>query len=60
MSQVSYGTITVSDITDITDVYLEYGLALDNANVDNNYAFDQLGERGWSTDYPNWQSGYQI
>lgn len=60
MSQVSYGTITVSDITDITDVYLEYGLALDNANVDNNYAFDQLGERGWSTDYPNWQSGYQV
>ena len=60
MSQVSYGTITVSDITDITDVFLEYGLALNNANVDNNYAFDQLGERGWSTTYPDWQSGYQI
>lgn len=60
MGQVSYGTITVSDITDITDVYLEYGLAVDSATVDNNYAFNQTGERGWLTTYPNWQSGYQI
>lgn len=29
MAQVSYGTITVSDLTDITDVYLQYCMAAD-------------------------------
>lgn len=60
MAQVSYGTITVSDLTDITDVYLEYGLAVNNAEVDNDYTFNQSGERGWLTTYPTWTSGYQI
>lgn len=47
MSQVSHGTITVSDLTDITDVFLQYGLALDNAAVDNSYPFDGINEIGW-------------
>lgn len=47
MSQVSYGTITITDTTDITDVFLQYGLALSNALVDNTYTFSENGERGW-------------
>lgn len=57
---ISYGSITVTDITDITDVYLQYGLALANATVTNSYAFNGTGEVGWSTTYPTWVSGYQI
>lgn len=60
MSQISHGTITVTDITDIIDVYLQYGLALANATVTNSYAFNGTGEVGWSTTYPTWVSGYQI
>lgn len=60
MAQVSYGTITINDITDISDVYLEYGLAVANASVDNTYPFDRLGEISWDTTYPTWQPGYQI
>lgn len=60
MAQISYGTITVTDITDITDVYLQYALAIDSATVTNNYPFSQTGERGWNTTVPTWQSGYQI
>lgn len=57
---ISYGSITVTDITDITDVYLQYGLALANATVTNSYAFNGTGEVGWNTTYPTWVSGYQI
>ena len=60
MAQVSYGTITINDITDISDVYLEYGLAISGANVTNEYPFNSLGEVSWNTIYPTWQSGYQI
>ena len=60
MAQVSYGTITINDITDIADVYLEYALAISSANVTNNYTFNSLGEISWSTTYPTWSPGYQI
>ena len=57
---ISYGSITVTDITDITDVYLQYGLALAGANVTNAYPFNGTGEVSWSTTYPTWVSGYQV
>ena len=41
-------------------IYLQYGLALANATVTNSYSFSGIGEVGWSTTYPTWQSGYQI
>lgn len=47
MATVSYGTITITDLTDITDVFLQYGLALDNAVVDNSYPFNGINEIGW-------------
>lgn len=49
MAQISYGTITVSDLTDITDVFLQYAKAVDSVTVTNNYAFSQTGEIGWYT-----------
>lgn len=57
---ISYGSITISDLTDISDVYLQYALAESGANVDNKYPFNKTGERGWLVTYPDWQSGYQI
>lgn len=47
MSQVSYGTITISDLTDITNVFLQYGLALSDVTVTNSYSFNETGEVGW-------------
>ena len=47
MATVSYGTITVTDLTDITDVFLQYGLALSDATVTNSYSFNETGEIGW-------------
>ena len=49
MAQVSYGTITVSDLTDITDVFLQYAKAIDSVTITNDYAFSQTGEIGWYT-----------
>lgn len=63
MATVSYGTITITDLTDITDVYLEYCMA---ANSYTTAAAIQAKttwtspERDWSVVYPTWQAGYQI
>ena len=54
------GHLTITDLTDITNVYLEYCLALVNATVTNSYTFSGSGEIGWNTTYPTWVSGYQI
>ena len=54
------GHLTITDLTDITDVYLQYGLALANATVTNSYTFSGTGEVSWSTTYPTWVSGYQV
>ena len=56
MSQVSYGTITINDLTDITDVYLEYALVSDTITR----AEDIPSSTQWSTTYPTWVSGQQI
>ena len=56
MAQVSYGTITVSDLTDITDVYLEYAKVVDTVV---RYQ-DIPSTTEWSEIYPEWESGYQI
>lgn len=56
MAQVSYGTITVSDLTDITDVYLEYAKVVDTVI---RYQ-DIPSTTEWSKTYPEWESGYQI
>ena len=56
MSQVSYGTITINDLTDITDVYLEYALVSDTITR----AEDIPSSTQWSTTYPTWVSGKQI
>lgn len=57
---ISYGSITISDLTDISDVHLQYALAESGANVNNEYPFNKTGERGWLVTYPDWQPGYQI
>lgn len=41
MAQVSYGTITINDITDITDTYLQYCMVADNVTVNN------ISESSW-------------
>ena len=56
MSQVSYGTITINDLTDITDVYLEYALVSDTITR----AEDIPSSTQWNTTYPTWVSGQQI
>jgi len=62
MATVSYGTITVTDLTDITDVYLEYCMAeagLTASQVEAKTTWTS-SEREWDTIYPSWQSGYEI
>lgn len=60
---ISYGSITISDITDITDVYLEYCMAADTyktaESIESKTTWTDP-ERDWSPIYPDWQSGYQI
>lgn len=56
MAQVSYGSITVSDLTDITDVYLEYAKIVDTIKRDQDIPNDTI----WDKTYPKWESGYQI
>ena len=62
----AYGSITVSGLTDIADIYFEYALAVSSANVTNDYPFTQVGELGWTVNGesrkipPTWQSGYKI
>ena len=64
MAQISYGSITVSDVTDIEDVYFEYALAKSDASETSikagTYTFSQAGERDWSITYPTWTTGYQV
>lgn len=63
MAQTSNGSITITDLTDITDVYLEYCMAADSITTAAAIAAKTTWtspERGWSTEYPTWQSGYQI
>ena len=62
MATVSYGTITVTDITDIADVYLEYcmtvaGLSATEVKRKTTWTSPEIT---WSTTYPQWQSGYEI
>lgn len=62
MATVSYGTITVTDLTDITDVYLEYcmaeaGLTASQVEAKTTWVSPEVE---WSTTYPTWQSGYEI
>ena len=58
----AYGSITVSGLTDIADIYFEYALAVDSANVTNSYPFNQTGELGWTINGesrkipPTWES----
>lgn len=54
------GHLTITDLTDVADVYFEYALALKNALVTNEYTFNETGEIGWSKAYPTWNPGYQI
>ena len=63
---IAYGSLTVSGLTDIADIYFEYALAVSNANVTNSYTFSQAGELGWTVDGtsritpPTWVSGYRV
>ena len=50
MAQVSYGTITVSDLTDITDVYLQYCMAADTYTT----AAAIEAKTTWITPEVNW------
>lgn len=62
----AYGSITISGLTDIADIYFEYSLAIDSANVTNSYPFNQAGELGWTINGesrkipPTWVSGYKV
>jgi hypothetical protein len=62
MATVSYGTITITDLTDITDVYLEYCMVEAGrtaSEVEAKITWT-APEREWGTTYPTWQSGYEI
>lgn len=63
MTQTSNGSITITDLTDITDVYLQYCMAADSITTAAAIIAKTTWtppEREWSTEYPTWQSGYQI
>lgn len=62
MAQISYGTITITDITDIGDVYLEYcmveaGKTTSQVEAKSTWVSPEVS---WSTVYPTWQNGYEI
>lgn len=54
MSQVSYGTITITDTNDIESITVEY-----NRNQSSSSA-PSATDSGWSTTRPNWAQGYYI
>ena len=54
MSQVSYGTITITDTNDIESIVIEYNKNQDNQNPPSE------GDSNWSTNRPTWQQGYYI
>ena len=51
MSQVSYGTITITDTNDIERIYMEYAQSTSNSVAPTS---------GWSENIPAWQQGYYI
>lgn len=54
MSQVSYGTITITDTNDIESIVIEYNKNQSNQNPPSE------GDSNWSTNRPTWQQGYYI
>ena len=54
MSQVSYGTITITDTNDIESIAIEYNKNQSNQNPPSE------GDSNWSTNRPTWQQGYYI
>lgn len=54
MSQVSYGTITITDTNDIESIVIEYNKNQSNQNPPSE------GDSNWSTSRPAWQQGYYI
>ena len=62
MATTSYGKITIIDVTDITDVYLEYCMveAGRTASEVKSKTTWVSPEVEWNTIYPTWQSGYEI
>ena len=54
MSQVSYGTITITDTNDIESITVEY-----NRNQSSSSA-PSATDSGWSTTRPDWAQGYYI
>ena len=54
MSQVSYGTITITDTNDIESIVIEYNKNQNNQNPPSE------GDSNWSTNRPTWQQGYYI
>lgn len=51
MSQIAYGTITITDTNDIESIVIEYA---------RNQSSSSAPESGWSTDRPAWAQGYYI
>lgn len=51
MAQISYGTITVTDTTDIESITVEYA---------QNQSTSSAPDSGWSTTRPTWAEGYYI
>lgn len=54
MSQVSYGTITITDTNDIESIVIEYNKNQSNQNPPSEE------DSNWSTNRPTWQQGYYI
>lgn len=54
MSQVSYGTITITDTNDIESIVVEYNR---NQSTSSPPADD---DSGWSTERPDWAQGYYV
>jgi hypothetical protein len=48
MAQISYGSITIVDTTDIEQMYVEYAKNSNSASAPN---------LGWSTSTPTWENG---
>ena len=51
MSQISYGTITITDTNDIEKIYMEYAQSQNNQTAPTT---------GWDENIPTWRQGYYI
>ena len=51
MSQISYGTITITDTNDIEKIYMEYAQSQSNQTAPTT---------GWDENIPTWRQGYYI